>query len=221
MRSVAQVASELGVTPERVRQLIASGALPAVRVGDRWVIDDGVPVRRQKGRPWSEAAAWGLVWLAAGRRAPWLSVKQRQRVRTRLADGLMPHVERLSARAERLWFRAHPSALLRLLADSRLVNSGLSAAGAVGADLVAVDRVEGYVRSSDVSALMAEYGLETVAVGGENVLLRSVSEVWPFDDHDRVAPSLVVALDLIESGDARTSRAGRGLLERGFGKASE
>lgn len=221
MLSVAEVASEMGVSPERVRQLIESGALPAVRVGGRWVIEDRVVVRRPEGRPWSEAAAWGLVWLAAGRRAPWLSVKQRQRVRTRLADGLMHHVERLSTRAECLWFRAHPSALARLLADARLVNSGVSAAGAMGADLVAVDHVEAYVRATDVSVLIAEYALETVAVGEGNVLLRSVSEVWPFDDHERVAPSLVVALDLMESADARTSRAGQGLLKRALGKVSE
>lgn len=220
MRSVAQVASELEVSPERVRQMIAAGSLAAVRVGGRWVIEDGEPVRRKEGRPWSEAAAWGLLWMASGRSAPWLSVKQRQRVRTRLADGLMAHVERLSARAKPTWFRGHPSALPRLVRDDRLVNSGLSAAGMADADLVVADRVEGYVRSTDVSALIAEYGLEPVALRQGNLLLRSVSDVWPFDDGVRVAPSLVVALDLLESADARTHRAGQGLLKRVLRKAA-
>jgi excisionase family DNA binding protein len=221
LRSVAQVASELGVTPERVRQLIQTGALPAVRVGDRWVIDDGMPVRRQEGRPWSEAAAWGLLWMAAGRPAPWLSVKQRQRVRMRMVEGVPAHVDRLSARAKQLWFRAHPSALPRLVSDCRLVDSGLSVAGVVGADLVVADRVEGYVRSSDLISLIAEYGLEPVAPGQGNLVLRSVSEVWPFVDGEGVAPALVVALDLMDSPDARTSRAGRGLLKRALRKEAE
>jgi excisionase family DNA binding protein len=220
MRSVAEVASELGVSSERVRQLIASGVLPAVRVGDRWVIGDGMPVRRREGRPWSGAAAWGLLWLAVGRPAPWLSVKQRQRVRLRLVDGVLAHVDRLSARAKPLCFRAHPSALPRLVSDSRLVGSGLSAASVVGADLVVADRVEGYVRSSDLRALIAEFGLEPVAPGQGNLVLRSVSEVWPFVEGERVAPLLVVALDLMDSSDARTSSAGRGLLKRALRKGA-
>ena len=91
----------------------------------------------------------------------------------------------------------------------------------VGADLVVADRVEGYARSSDLIALIAEYGLEPVAPGQGNLVLRSVSEVWLFVDGERVAPALVVALDLMESADARTIRAGRGLLKRAFRKASE
>lgn len=221
MRSVVQVASELGVSSERVRQLIATGALPAVRVGDRWVVEDGVPVRRREGRPWSEAASWGLLWMVSRRPAPWLTVKQHQRVRTRMVDGVPAHVERLSARAKSLRFRGHPSALPRLFSDARLVHSGLSAAGVAGADLVVADRVEGYVRASDLIALVAEYGLEPVASGQGNLVLRSVSDVWPFVDGERVAPDLVVALDLMESADARTSRAGRGLLRRVLGKEAE
>ncbi len=131
--------------PREQRCVIATGALPAVRVGDRWVIEDGVPLRRREGRPWSEAAAWGLLWMAVGRPAPWLSVKQRQRVRMRMVEGVPAHVDRLSALAKPLWFRAHPSALPRLVSDSRLVDSGLSAASVVGADLVVarIDSREG------------------------------------------------------------------------------
>jgi hypothetical protein len=91
----------------------------------------------------------------------------------------------------------------------------------MGADLVVADRVEGYVRSSDLIALIAEYGLEPVAPGQGNLVLRSVGEVWPFIDGERVAPALVVALDLMDSPDARTSRAGRGLLKRALRKEAE
>lgn len=214
MRSVAEVARELDVSPERVRQLIESGALPAVRVGGRWVIENGVAARRPEGRPWNEAAAWGLLWLALDRPAPWLSVKQRQRARHRLAEGIKSHMERLAVRSESGWFRGHPSALRRLGHDVRLVHSGLSAIGAAGADLLVADHVEGYVRSVEVDTFVEQYGLEPARRGEGNVHLRVIHDTWPFDPDEVVAPRLVVALDLIEQLDERTSRAGRSLLNR-------
>jgi excisionase family DNA binding protein len=35
-----QAAARLGITPRRVRQLIASGALPAERLGRDWLIEE-------------------------------------------------------------------------------------------------------------------------------------------------------------------------------------
>jgi excisionase family DNA binding protein len=220
MRSVSEVARELEISSERVRQLIESGSLSAVRVGGRWVIDDTAAVRHPEGRPWSEAASWGLLWFALGRRAPWLSVKQRQRVRSRLAEGLSEHAERLSSRACSRWFRAHPAALRRLGEDFRLIASGLSAAPIVGADLVSLDVTEGYVWATEMDALVDEYGLEPSSVGKANVHLRVVSELWPFNESERVAPALVVALDLLEDADARTRRAGQSLLKRALREAA-
>ena len=214
MRSVSEVAQQMEVSPERVRQWIAAGSLPAVRVGGRWVVENGEARRHPEGRPWSEAAAWGLVCLALDRPAPWSSVKQRQRARLRLAEGLGGHVDRLSSRAVSRSFRGHQSALRRLDADARVVAGGLSGAGDVAADLVVVDRSEVYVRSGDVAVLVAEYGLEPSPMGKGNVVLRVMSEVWPFEDGEQVAPALVVALDLLESSDERTERAGRLLFGR-------
>lgn len=214
MRSVSEVAQQMEVSPERVRQLIASGSLPAARVGGRWVIEDGEAHRRQEGRPWGEASSWGLVWLLLGRSAPWLSVKQRQRVRARLRQGVRLYAGRLSSRAELRSFGGHPSVLRRLGVDVRVVAGGLSAASAVEADLVIADRGEFYARAGDVSALIADYALEPSPMGVGNVVLRSVSEVWPFEMGERVAPAFVVALDLLESSDERTQRAGRLLFDR-------
>jgi excisionase family DNA binding protein len=212
MRSVAEVASELEVSPERVRQLIASGALPAVRVGGRWVIEEEV-VRRPDGRPWSEAAAWCVLLLALGRPASWCSVKQRQRARRRLADGVESHAARLSARSSPEWFRGHPAALRRLARDGRIVSSGVSAASQAGADLVVADQVEGYVRSTDLDPLIGDFGLERVRIGDGSVQLRVVRDIWPFESDERTAPRLVVALDLLDQRDERTRRAGKTLLD--------
>ena len=220
MRSVSEVALELGVSRERVRQLIASGSLPAVRVGGRWVMNGGEAKRLPEGRPWGEGAAWGMLWLVLGRPAPWLSVKQRQRVRVRVGEGVRGHFERLSSRAVARSFGGHPSVVARLVEDVRVVVAGVSAAAGVGADLVVSGRVDGYVRAGDVAALVAEYGLESVPIGEGNVVLRVVSEVWPFDERERVAPRLVVALDLLDDADGRTKRAGDSLLDLALGEVS-
>lgn len=212
MKSVLDVAREFEISPERVRQLIGSGSLTAVRVGGRWVIGDSEVVRQPEGRPWSEAASWGLLWGALGRPAPWLSVKQLQRVRLRLAEGVSVHVERLSARAHPVSFRAHAAAMRRVGEDARVVAGGVSAAPRVGADVVALDVRDGYVRGAEMASIVSEYGLELASVREANVRLRSIGDVWPFGEHESVAPALVVALDLLEDSDARTRRAGQSLL---------
>ena len=108
----------------------------------------------------------------------------------------------------------------RLVEDVRVVVGGVSAAAGVGADLVVSGRVDGYVRAGDVPALVAEFGLEPLPFGEGNVVLRVVSEVWPFDERERVAPRLVVALDLLDDADGRTKRAGDSLLDLALGEVS-
>ena len=84
----------------------------------------------------------------------------------------------------------------------------------MGADVIANDVVEGYVRVVDAVELIGEYGLEPSSAPQGNVHLRVVSEIWPFGEDERVAPALVVAIDLLEDADGRTRRAGRSLLAR-------
>jgi hypothetical protein len=217
MRSVSDVALDLGVSVERVRQLIGSGVLSAERVGGRWVLADSVGEsveRRLVGRPWSEAACWGVLWFGLGRPVPWLSMKQRQRARGRWGGGIDEHLDRLSARAKALSFSAHPSALSRMAEDARFVRGGLSAVRDHGLDLLVSDAVEGYVRLASVARFSKDFGLEKPSAGSGNVVLRVVDSLWPFDDGEKVVPPLVAALDLRESSDQRTQRAGRALLAK-------
>ena len=216
VRSVAEAANEMGVSVERVRQLIATGQVRAVRVGSRWVLDDAPSrsVVHPVGRPWSAEAVWGLLWVGLGQPVSWLSVKQRQRAWHRWQEGLEPHVDRCRSRCNVCFFRGHPAAIRRLASDRRVVLGGVSAAGLVGADLVVGEDFEAYVRSTDLEALVSELGLELASGANANVVLRSLDGVWPFGDDERQAPALVVAFDLIESGDQRTQRAGRSLLAR-------
>ncbi len=217
MLGVAEAGVELGVSPRRVRQMLASGVLAGEHVGRAWVIDAGqlhkVESRRAEvGRPWSPRSAWAVLALADGDE-PDLSPVERSRARKRLAQGLDCAAGRLRVRAERRRFYAHPGVIGRLGEASQVVRSGISAVGEHGADLVVRDGLEGYVRASDLDELVSQFGLDDQAAR-PNVLLRVVGDVaWPFRPGQRSAGRAVVAVDLLDSDEPRSRRAGAELLE--------
>lgn len=213
---VSEAAAELGVSPRRVRQMLADGVLAGERVGRAWVIGSEQLHRAERrrpevGRPWSARSAWAVLLLADGE-MPILSPVERSRARKRLAEGLENIASRLVARADARWFYAHPSVLGRLAAVPGVVRAGVSAAPVLGVDLVVGDEFEGYVRVGDLDGLVSQYGLDGNAER-PNVLLRVVDDdAWPFQPDQVLVGRAVVAADLWESEDPRTQRAGAELL---------
>jgi hypothetical protein len=103
----------------------------------------------------------------------------------------------------------------RLAGDPRLVLGGVSAASHHRADLVTLGAVEGYVRAEDLKGLVRDFALASPSSDVQpNVVLRVPMSGWPFDEGQRIASRAVVAADLIDAGDERSVRAGRGLLAR-------
>ncbi|WP_217921774.1 helix-turn-helix domain-containing protein [Miltoncostaea oceani] len=208
--SVAEAAEALGISPRRVRALAEAGELPARRVGRAWVIDLD---RRQPPRPPGRRLSARSAWAVLGLGHEGLSRSERQRARERqgrLAD-LPPAA--LARRAEAHHVVAHPAALRRLADDPRIVLGGVSAAAHHGADVIALDRVEGYIRAADLDDVRREYALGPPADGDSaNVVLRVPAPVWPFPEGERYAPRLVVAADLRDAGDERSVRAAHGLI---------
>ena len=220
-----ETAAELGVNEQRVRQLVASGQLDATKVGGRWLITaEGLAAYakhgRASGRPWGERRAWGYLWLALGRDPTWLTAPEASRLRRQIREGgVQPVVSKLRTRATTIELSGHPAAVRRVRADRACVIAGISAAAAWKADIHAVgDIAEAYCKPSDARRL--QRSLHLVESASPNVVLHVVSELWPFDQSERVAPALVTALDLIESSDQRTQRAGRDLLRRATRKRS-
>ena len=208
---------ELGVSDRRVRQLLASGELMGQQLGRAWVIDSAAIDRvrpKRVGRPWSAASAWAVLEIAAGR-DPELSPVERSRARKRLAgSGLAGLVDQLQSRSERREMYSHPSALDRVGDDADVVRSGVSALGVHNVDLIVSDEAEVYVRSSKLAGLMDDYALQSNP-DRSNLVVRVVDdEVWPFVDDAGVAPWPVVAVDLLDSDDERSRRAGLELIER-------
>lgn len=222
--SVADAAMRLGVNERRVRALIAHGQLAAAQIGGRWIVDPRSVEQRRRtelasGRFFSPRIAWAVIAHLVERwegvslvvdtlsSAEWLRVRERTQSRSHLE--LSP---RLRHRARLRHLRVHPASLPRLLNDPQLVRSGVSAAERYGFDVQAPGMVELYAPSSIEEGLRRSYQLRE---GDQpNVLLHLVDVRWPFVREERFAPEFVAALDLMESDDERSQRAGRELLAR-------
>ena len=206
------------MSPRRVRQMLASGALAGQRVGGVWVLDERAVrgaerVRRPAHRPWSAAAAWAVLALACGEE-PAGSPASRSRARERYARGLPELLVQLRERAEVRWFYAHPASVPRIADRDGVVRTAASAAPEHGLALAGAGPLDAYVRAGELAALLEEVPMEEGA-DPHNVRLRTVQDTsWPFPPGAAAAPLPVVAVDLAESPNSRERRLGAELLAR-------
>ena len=216
--SVREAARQLRLSSRRVRALAAAGRIPARRIDERtWVVDVDAAQRdpydrRATGRPLSPRSCWAILAVAEGREALGLSASERVRARARAAALAELPPGSLAGRAVLHRLTGHRGVLERLADDGRLVLGGASAAQRHGADLIALDYVEAYVRADDLGPIVDAYAMRPAIAGAENALLRVPTPGWPFPPESRLAPAPVVAVDLIDAGDERSVRAGRALL---------
>ena len=213
--SVDEAAEALGVSPRRVRALIGSERLPAVKLGRSWAVDGSMlrsHGRRRSGRPISADNAWALLALLSGSEAPWADVFSRSRLKRRLLnrEWLGRALESSEARSAIYRWRILPSDLPKLK-DYGLVQSGL-AAQIPGLDIVPMDNAEdGYVSSKALGQI--EKKLQPAkSPDNPSVVLRVPSQAWVLSQGP-VAPPAVVAADLLAHPDSRVARAGLKLLQ--------
>jgi hypothetical protein len=211
------VAGRLGVHESRVRSLLQSGRIPGQKIGNRWVLPQAVAHRiasqpRPNGRPLDLRNSWGLLFLASGEDAPWLSPPIKARLRRRLARfPLDVQLPKLRRRAEAHYYQVPASTHSRIAADPVLARSGVSAGADYPMDIRAPHVLEAYVPKSRLADLEFRLALAESDEPGANLILRGVPEFWPLEGR-KVAPKAAVAADLIESRDERTRRAGQSLL---------
>ncbi len=218
---VPEAARELGVVQSRVRSLIASGALPAEKLGGRWLLDrrDVAARGRQPtgpGRPLRPRNAWILLLAASSEEpdAPIDPLARWRMNRTLAYPGLAAMRSRADQRARTHRFWALPGELRALHDEPGLVLSGSSAAGNLGLDLLAPDTLDAYLPASQLERLVRRHGLQMTSEAEANILLRAVpDEDWLLADR-RIAPIAAVALDLASYPDSRSSRIGLRLLDR-------
>jgi excisionase family DNA binding protein len=220
--TVAQAAERLGVEPEQVRRLIRAGKLAARRVGRTLVLDEDAVDGRARlpitaGRALAPRTAWAALWQLSGEDVDWLAPADRSHLVARLrgydADRL---VAACRDRAERYELRVLPAYRQHVLAADGVVSSGLTAAAAVGADIVATESAdEVYCAAGTLAALSSEFGLSER--GQANLVVR-VPRYDPLNlSHRAHMPPAVVAVDLAESAEVRTRRAGLDMLAAALG----
>jgi hypothetical protein len=216
---VAEAARALGISDRRIRAMVRTGVLRGRRFAGRWIIHGADVERRghegsRPGRPLSPLNAWALLQRLSSGAWPPLPAWERSRLQRKLGRrSVLSLADELRGRAQREHFRADPRILERLLGDHALVRSGVSAASEYHIDVRAPGVVEGYVPRDRLGDLVYRYALRPADPGDANVILRSVDPRVLLPG-ERIAPAAAVALDLLESPDPRSRRAGRELARR-------
>jgi hypothetical protein len=184
--SLADASSILGVSSERVRQLVVAGDLPAQRFGNAWAVPmDAVVARRHSprsgGRPLGPVRAWREI--VDGEVDPVRPGRYQRRAK-------VVRCEMSSADFESL-----PGAVGALM-------SGVHAAIGFGASLIAADDRDLYLSRSGFDQLGSLVAAIPNSLG--KIRLRVVDDdAWGIISGSEVAPRGAVALDLLDSADPR------------------
>ena len=203
--SLADASQLLGVSSERVRQLVVAGDLPGVRFGNAWAVPrDSIDARRQvsnrRGRPLSARRAWEAV--AAG-------------------DVDLSNVGRYRNRGEVHRYQMSVADLKFVSRQESVIVSGVAAAVSFGELLQAgPGESDLYLSASAHHQLGSLVAAVPDQLGG--VAVRIVpDEDWVFveglssgesEAGHRLAPRAAVALDLMDSGDPRHWVAAESLI---------
>jgi excisionase family DNA binding protein len=198
---VREAADMLGVSTQRVRALIGSGLLPAVKVGSQWDIDSRAVGRpRRVGRPMSARIALAFAHIADGEIPRTVGPQELYRLRRKVADlrvdptPALRVASWLARRCERieLW-AAHPRAVV---ADERLRGSGVCDRRS---GFAVAEFAEGYLSASALRDFQLDHRLLTPRGRAANVILHATPAALD------VVPLMFVIADLAEYGPGRES----------------
>lgn len=210
--TTAEAAGRLGVTAERVRQLWRNGDLIGERRSTRLLLDrlsvlDLAERDRPATRPLSVRNAWGLLLMLAGEKCSWLTAPERSRLRSQARSRSEAELARLvRSRVTTLRFDGAGGVGERVQVNERTVLSGASLAH-LKTDLVVDGLTEVYAAQEDAQVLAARLRLWQDTRGA--IVVHAVPDDVAYVLHGRSQmPSSVVAVDLLESGDPRSRRAG-------------
>jgi hypothetical protein len=193
---LADAASLLGVSVERVRQLVVGGQLPGQRFGNVWVVPkDAVAARRHspgvRGRPLGPVKAWQEILAGS-------------------IDLLHPGRYQRRANVVRCEMSRADASALQEMAGALL--GGVRAAIDFGEQLAPDDNVDLYLSAGSFAGLDERAAYVPDAAG--RIALRVVDDdAWGLLPKGLLAPQAAVALDLLESGDPRHWIAGEHLVD--------
>lgn len=224
--TVREAAAQLGVSGQRVRQLISAGSLPARRSSSGWLIEAGDVAgrdRRARGRPASPRTAWAVLCMLSSALEPeapeasaYVVSDRRLRYHALQVLKAMPdpassperwHALLASrARVQRMW--AHPGLVSRLIDDPKVSEGGDRAAARIGEGLSETGVRDVYVADEHAERIVASYRLRPDPDG--QVMLHVVPSSVPRDlmaVGSGVVPAAVAAADLLDEDDPRARRS--------------
>ncbi len=219
--SATDAAERLGVSPRRVRAMIAHGILPAERVGNRYVLDADVvraaaARKRPGGRPLSARNAWAVLGGLSDREdAVSVSVRSRYRIKHLIDAGgpdLVSALRNAEPRAELERWRVLPGDLVGLRDRADLIPSGLAADDPhidIRYDL-ARDGLDVYADPEVLAELERRLQPEKNSLR-PNLLVR-VPRAASWILREARAPLAVVAGDLLDHEDPRVRRSAQTAL---------
>ena len=225
--TLREAATLLCINASRVRALVATGQLQARRSGSQWIVQAQDVERRAAAiragaisRPMSTRISWACADLLDGGGATWLTATERSRLRTRLHNSSGVPWQTYSR-----WLSSRQSSTTRyhlgaddldtFLAETGVVATGVSATVGYRLGLGASGQADAYVTAELARHVQKKYFL--IASPAGNLTLRTVEEDW----HQRTAQSrngqmvaakLMVAVDLLNMGDARSAATGMNVL---------
>jgi excisionase family DNA binding protein len=232
--TVRETAEKLGVSAQRVRQLISDGKLPARRSTAGWLIRSEAVADRagltSRGRPISPRTAWAVIDLLADKSSTLPppagqtvgdfaehQVRDRKLRHQALKllnampdpeDDINPWRTLLSSRGpvRRMW--VHPGILEKLEADSRISVGGAGAILAIGEGLTHVSKVDLYAKELDVEQVIADYHMRPDEKG--QVIIHVVPASVPpalAPQHGHMVSTAAAAADLLDEKDSRANYA--------------
>jgi len=176
MIGVSEYASQLGISPGRVRQLISAQRIPAHKSGGTWLIDQSqLKLRQLQSRPMSKSIATNFIYLLSG--MPWgenLQSNEKLRLQDYLAE--LKSSENPTALLA-AWFKGfrvghrlqiNPKDLAGLRNENKIVASGVSDKRS---NFAQANLFEGYVEKKNLSEIKRKFLM--VESNNFNVLLRT------------------------------------------------
>lgn len=210
--SVGEYAARAEVHYSAVAKRARKGEIPAIKVGSHWVISEAaLNARRAASRPMSPDNARRLLVLISGLESDVVDpvLKGRLRAKARdLQDGRVSSEMMWSwvrSRAPRQGFACAPDDLPDLLADDRLIPSGVIDPRS---GLASSNVVEGYVHPDEYDRVVREFLLAPSE--RPNVWLHVANP--PLDDSGRIPVGFVIA-DLLDHDRPRENAAAERLIE--------
>jgi excisionase family DNA binding protein len=176
MIGVSEYASQLGISPGRVRQLISAKRITATKSGGTWLIDQSqLKLRALSSRPMSKSIATNFIYLLSG--MPWGENLQSNE-KLRLQDYLAELKSRENPAALiAAWLKGYriehrlqinPKDLAALGTENKIVASGVSDKRSTFAQS---NLFEGYVEKKNLNEIKRKFLM--VESSNFNVLLRT------------------------------------------------